>query len=239
MQDAIAGSPWHNQLNMKLLLSESSTSEREKRARWLRNAGHLCEQAESLVQAYRKVIKFEYDGVLLVVDDEGGPLLPILELLRTEHPRCLCLVLAAQTSVAQRIEWLDHGADDVVPSSIDREEILARLRAIMRRRSQQADARINLGRLLLLPEERRVIADGHTLKLTRKEYDLLLYLATNKNRVVTKERLAEQIWGEHSEDVETFDFLYAHLKNLRRKLQQHDCQDYLRTIYGVGYKLEG
>ena len=86
--------------------------------------------------------------------------------------------------------------------------------------------------------QRIVLADGIPLNLTKKEFEILVFLARNKNRVVTKESIAEHLWGDYMEDAISFDFIYAHVKNLRKKLAAHGYSEYLKTVYGVGYKFE-
>ena len=85
-------------------------------------------------------------------------------------------------------------------------------------------------------DERQVFINDKPLKLTKKEFDILLYLVRNKNRVVTKDSIAEHLWGDYMDDAYSFDFIYSHVKNLRKKLIQNGCDNYLKTIYGIGYK---
>jgi two-component system response regulator QseB len=147
------------------------------------------------------------------------------------------LILTARDSLEDRIVGLDLGADDYLIKPFHLSELNARLRAIIRRRQFQGQHHIVFRDLLVWPEQAEVLVRGESLTLTRKEYDLLLYLLANPGRVLTKEAIAEHLCGDAVDTADSFDFIYTHLKNLRKKLQEKGADNYIRTMYGVGYKL--
>jgi DNA-binding response OmpR family regulator len=159
-------------------------------------------------------------------------------MLRKDSEQTGVIIISSKNEVNNRIAGLDAGADDFMGKPFDILELNARIKAVTRRKIRQFKKELIFGKLKLNMEERRVVADDIPLQLTKKEFDILLYLARNKNRVVKKESIAEHLWGDHMDEAASFDFIYAHIKNLRKKLGQNDCGDFLKTIYGIGYKFE-
>ena len=128
------------------------------------------------------------------------------------------------------------GADDYLTKPFNLSELNARIKAVLRRKTNQFNNELNYGDLKINMDERKVVASGNELKLTKKEYNILLYLARNKNRVVTKDSIAEHLWGDYMDLADNFDLVYSHVKNLRKKIAQQGGNDYIKTIYGMGYK---
>lgn len=87
-----------------------------------------------------------------------------------------------------------------------------------------------------MPDTLRTIVKGSTVVLTKKEFDLLLYFISNPNKVLTKESIVEHLWGDYMDSADSFDFIYTHVSNLRKKLIDNGSNDYVKTVYGVGYK---
>ena len=146
---------------------------------------------------------------------------------------------SARDSVEDRIRGLDFGADDYLTKPFNLSELNARIKAVLRRKTNQFSQVMTFGELSLHLDERKVLVNLEELTLTKKEYDILLFLARNKNRVVTKDSIAEHLWGDYMDDAVSYDFIYAHVKNLRKKLAEKGCGDVLKTIYGIGYKFQG
>ena len=157
-------------------------------------------------------------------------------MLRKDSTQTSIIIVSARNTVDDRIKGLEIGADDYLIKPFNLSELNARIKAILRRKTNQFNEELNFNKLLIHLGERTVVANNVELKLTKKEYDILLYLARNKNRVVTKDSIAEHLWGDYMDDAVSFDFIYAHVKNLRKKLKQNECGDYLKTVYGIGYK---
>ena len=221
---------------MKILIIEGDVDSQKLIQRFMKREGYLCELAHTFKEGYKKLNNYQYDCVILEFNLPGRSGLDLVEILRKESPETGIILIAANTSVEDRIRGLNQGADDFLVKPFNLSELNARIKAIMRRKLQIPSKEMDFGRLLIKLDAREVYANDQALKLTKKEYDILLYLARNKNRVITKETLAEYLWGDHMDDAVSFDFIYAHVKNLRKKLVSCDCGDYLSTIYGIGYK---
>ena len=110
--------------------------------------------------------------------------------------------------------------------------------ALIRRRNFDGNKLIEVNEITIIPEERAVKVHNESVNLTAKEYDLLLFFVSNKNRVVSKNAIAEHLWGDDSDQIDSHDFIYVHLRNLRKKLAEKGCVDYVQTIYGIGYNFK-
>ncbi|HPN71051.1 MAG TPA: response regulator transcription factor, partial [Saprospiraceae bacterium] len=152
------------------------------------------------------------------------------------HKETAVIIVSAKDSLDDRVKGLDLGADDYLIKPFHVSELNARIKAVIRRKLFTTEEKGDFGDFTFHFEGRRVEINGKDLDLTKKEYDILLYLFRNKNRVITKDSLAEHLWGDYMDDNYSFDFLYAHLKNLRKKLAKEGVENYLQTLYGVGYK---
>jgi DNA-binding response OmpR family regulator len=221
---------------MKLLIIESEQNLRNLILQYFRRSGYLCESAANFREAYRKIVNHEYDGVVIDLNLPDGNGLKLVKLLRDNSLAIGIIILSDSDAVADKIQGLEQGADDYLAKPVDLSELKARIRAVLRRKSDGYRPELQFGDLLIKLDERIVLAKGEPLKLTKKEFDILVYLARNKNRVITKDSIVEHLWGDYMDDAPSFDFIYAHVKNLRKKLADHGCENYLETVYGIGYK---
>jgi len=222
---------------MKLLLVEDERSLQATLVEYLRHGGYVCEVAGDYQQALAKVKLYQYDCVVLDLTLPDGNGLDIIRTLKADASRAGVLVISARDTLDDRLTALDLGADDYLTKPFHLAELNSRLRAIIRRRQFQGHHHIAFRDLLVWPEQAAVFVRDQPLTLTRKEYDLLLFLLANPNRVLTKEAIAEHLCGDAMDSADSFDFIYTHLKNLRKKLQEKGADNYIRTMYGVGYKL--
>lgn len=222
---------------MKLLLVEDESALRTVLLSSLRQAGYVVEEAADFKQAQEKIMLYQYDCVLLDLTLPDGDGLDLLRALKAEGSPAGVLIITARDALDDKITGLDLGADDYLSKPFHLSELNARLRAIIRRRQFQGQSQIVFRDLLVWPELAEVHVRGELLTLTRKEYDLLLYLLANPGRILTKEAIAEHLCGDAVDAADSFDFIYTHLKNLRKKLQEKGAENYIRTMYGVGYKL--
>ncbi len=221
---------------MKLLIIEDESDLLQLMLQYLKKAGYVCESATTFREGYRKLVNYDYDFVLVDLNLPGGDGIELIRLIRDHGQDTCVLIMSARDRVEDRIRGLDAGADDYLTKPFHLSELNARLKAIARRKFQQMSSEMVFGPLRINLEERSVWKEQTEIPLTKKEFDILVYLARNKNRVVTKESIAEHMWGDYMDGAVSYDFIYAHVKNLRRKLAEHDCGDYLKTIYGIGYK---
>jgi two-component system response regulator QseB len=219
---------------MKILLVEDEPALRSTLLESLRQGGYVVEIAPDFTQAYEKIKLYRYDCVLLDLTLPDGNGLDLLRALKAGDAAAGVLILTARGALEDKVAGLDLGADDYLIKPFHLSELNARLRAIIRRRQFQGQHHIVFRDLLVWPEQAEVLVHGQALTLTRKEYDLLL---ANPGRVLTKEAIAEHLCGDQVDAADSFDFIYTHLKNLRKKLQEKGADNYIRTMYGVGYKL--
>jgi len=223
---------------MKILIIEDEQDLLNVMLRYLKREGYVCETASTFREGYQKINNYEYDCAVVDLNLPGGDGLKLVKILREENTETGIIIISARNTVDDRIGGLDVGADDYLTKPFNLSELNARVKAVLRRKTNQFSKELTYGHLRINLDERRVVAEETTLKLTKKEYAILVYLARNKNRVVTKDALAEHLWGDYMDEAVSFDFIYAHVKNLRKKLANNNCGEFLKTVYGIGYKFE-
>jgi DNA-binding response OmpR family regulator len=166
----------------------------------------------------------------------GGNGLALIDELKKNHSEAGIIIISAKDSLDDRIKGLELGSDDYLTKPFHLSELNARIKALMRRKQFKGGREMQIGSLTILPLKKIVSVNGRELNLTAKEYDILNYFITNANRVLTKEAIAEHVWGDHYDMVDSFDFIYVHINNLRKKIQQAGADDPVQTVYGMGYK---
>jgi len=221
---------------MKILLVEDELNLLKATAEYLRKEGYVCEEAATFAAAEDKMATYQYDIVILDITLPDGTGLDLLQQFKKEQPDAGVLIVSARNSLDDKLTGLDLGADDYITKPFFMAELNSRVNAIIRRRQFSGNSAIVYNEIEIIPDAMQVKVQGNQVELTKKEYDLLLYFITNKNRVLTKEAIAEHIWGDNADFADNFDFIYTHIKNLRRKIMQKGGTDYVQTIYGVGYK---
>ncbi|HEU5145846.1 MAG TPA: response regulator transcription factor [Chryseosolibacter sp.] len=223
---------------MKILIVEDEREMAKSIVQYLRQESYVCEVAYTASEAEEKIMLHDYDCILLDITLPDGNGLKTLEKLKRERKLEGIIIISARNSIYDRIQGLNLGADDYLPKPFHLAELGARVSAVIRRKRFEGANRIQLHEISIDLPGKTVTVNGGTVDLTRKEYDLLLFLISNKNRVVTKNAIAEHLSGDDAEVFDNFDFIYAHMKNLKRKLAEAACPDYIKTVYGLGYKLE-
>lgn len=221
---------------MKILLVEDEKQLVESILGYLQKQGFICEAALNFLAAEDKLSVYDYDIVLLDINLPDGNGLNLLKFLKQEHPTTGILIVSAKNSLDDKIKGLDLGADDYITKPFHLAELNSRINAIIRRRNFNGQTKMTYSEIEVDPVSRQVIVGGNPVDLTKKEYDLLLYFIVNKSRVLTKEAIAEHIWGDNMYMADNFDLIYTHIKNLRKKLLEKGCGDYIKTVYGAGYK---
>ena len=221
---------------MKILIIEDGRQLAENIMEFLRKEGYQCEVAFKLEEAIEKVSMHEYDCILLDITLPDGNGLTILESLKAERKMDGVIIISARDSVDDRITGLRLGADDYLAKPFHLSELSARIEALIRRKNFQGSNKIVFEELTIDLHAQRTTAKGNLLPLTRKEYDLLLFLISNKGRVISKNAIAEHLSGDMADMLDNHGFVYAHIKNLKKKLSEGGCSDYIKTIYGFGYQ---
>ena len=223
---------------MKILIVEDEIDLAQSMAAYLKGENYLCELAADCRTAMEKIDLFDYDCVLLDITLADGNGLTVLKELKANNKTDGVIIISARNSIDDKIDGLNLGADDYLSKPFHLSELNARIAAVIRRRRFDGNKTLVLNQLVIDLVGKTVFVDDRQVELTRKEYDLLLYLASNKNRVISKNAIAEHLSGEESASYDNLDFIYSHMKNLKRKLNQAGCEDYIRSLYGVGYKFE-
>ncbi|HTI07331.1 MAG TPA: response regulator transcription factor [Puia sp.] len=222
---------------MKLLVIEDEPSLLESIIQYFHQEKFVCETAGSLHEGIRKIEDFQYDCIILDINLPGGSGLQLLKYLRQNKKGDGVIIISARDSLDDRIAGLDLGADDYLTKPFHLSELNARVKALIRRKYAEGSSTMELGILKADLPSRTIKAAGQQISLSKIEYDLLLFLMTNKNRVVSRRAIAEHIYDGPSEQVPSFDFIYSHIKNLKRKLKEKGCNEIIQTVYGLGYKL--
>jgi DNA-binding response OmpR family regulator len=162
--------------------------------------------------------------------------LELIEFMKEERIESGILIVSAKNALDDRVRGLDLGADDYLTKPFHLTELNARLRAIFRRRNLNGERAISVNDVTVNPDTMEALIAGNPLDLTPKEFELLLYFVINKNRVLTRQSIAEHLWGDYIDNLANTDFVYQHVKNLRKKIDQASGKDYIETVYGLGYK---
>lgn len=221
---------------MKILVVEDEKELAENIRAYLSRSDMICETAVDFAEAQDKLLSFEYDIVLLDIMLPDGNGLHLLRLLKQLQPETGVLIVSAKNALDDKVKGLELGADDYLTKPFHLPELNARLNAIFRRRKFQGHKLLEFGDLNVNTDTHDVLVKGQALVLTVKEYELLLFFISNKNRPLTKQIIAEHLWGDHVDFLDSFDFVYQHIKNLRKKITAAGGEDYIKTIYGLGYK---
>lgn len=221
---------------MKLLIIEDERTLSRSIAEYLGREDYLCEHAFTCNDALSKIAAYEYDCILLDLMLPDGNGLEILREIKKEAPQTGVIIVSAKDSLDDKIEGLKIGADDYLPKPFHLPELSMRIFALMRRKKFSSDNTLHAGRLTIdLPRHTASVGDRQ-IPLTKSEYDLLLFLLQNRNRVVSKSAIAEHLSGDMADMLDDFNFIYAHIKNLKSKLSDVGITDCIKTIYGIGYK---
>lgn len=221
---------------MKILLLEDEKELSASITRNITEAGLLCECAETLSKAIEKVSLFQYDLVIVDINLPDGNGLQLLPEIIKHQQNAGILILSAKNSLEDKLLGLDFGADDYLTKPFHFAELLSRINSILRRRKFNGSSLVNFEEIKIDTSSKEVFVHEFKIDLTKKEFELLVFFVTNQNRVLTKESIAEHIWGDYIDMADNFDFVYTHIKNLRKKIEDKKGTNYLKTVYGVGYK---
>jgi DNA-binding response OmpR family regulator len=222
---------------VKLLIIEDEHSLLKSIVQYFTQEKFGCDTAISYEEGIRKIEDYQYDCIILDINLPGGSGLQLLRYLRQNKNKDGVIIISARNSLDDRIAGLDIGADDYLTKPFHLSELNARVRALIRRKYAEGASTLEIGMLKVDLPSRSVFSTGQPVPLSKIEYDLLLFLMTNKSRVVSRQAIAEHIHDGPSEQIPSSDFVYSHIKNLKRKLKEKGCLDIIHTVYGLGYKL--
>jgi len=221
---------------MKLLIIEDEEGLRESIEEYFSEAGNICETAATYAAALTKVELYRYDCILLDITLPGGNGISILKKIKENNFTDGVLIISAKNSLDDRLQGLDLGADDYLVKPFHLSELKARVSAIIRRKMYNGSNLLVFNEISIDLQAKTVSVHDKPLKFTRKEFALLIYFIANKGKVVSKNAIAEHLWGDGIDLADNFDFIYSHIKNIRKKLVEAGANDYIQAAYGMGYK---
>ena len=221
---------------MKILIVEDDNDLREITTHSLEKERYVVSPAPDYRTALQKIEDYDYDCILLDIMLPDGNGLDLLAELHALGKHTNVIILSAKDSLEDKVNGLDLGADDYLPKPFHLAELHARIKSLFRRKLREGERKLQVGNVELFPDDFRVMVQGKEIELNRKEYDILNYFMSRPGRLVNKNTLAESVWGDHIDQVDNFDFIYAQIKNLRKRLKDAGATPELKSVYGFGYK---
>jgi len=221
---------------MKILIIEDEIELANSIAEYIGQDGYVCDSAYNFIKAEEKINLKEYDLAVVDIMLPDGSGLDAIKILQKVQPKCGVIVISAKNSLDDRINGLNLGADDYITKPFHLSELNARIKSVVRRRNIDGNNQIIFNELKIDADKREFSINDNRVELTGREFDILLFFISNKGRVLTKESIIEHVWGDDSNAFDNFDFVYTHIKNLRKKIMEQGANDYIHSIYGIGYK---
>lgn len=232
----IAGTLINETINMKLLLVEDNIELLNSMADYLVHENNICEVAQTFDEAREKITLFTYDCIILDIMLPDGNGIDLLKFLKKSDVESSVIIISAKNSLDFKVKGLDEGADDYITKPFPLPELYSRIKAVTRRHGLKG-AKVEFNEISVDISSMETKINGIDIILTRKETNLLLYFLNNINRVLSRQGIASHLWGDYTDNLNNFDFVYQHVKNLRKKITDAGGEDYIKTIYGLGYKI--
>jgi DNA-binding response OmpR family regulator len=207
-------------------------------AEYLSAADYICEPVYTYLDALEKIEGYDYDCIILDIMLPGGSGLQLLKYLKKIRKTEAVIIISAKNALEDRIEGLQTGADDYLVKPFHLSELAVRIAAILRRKNFDGQPVIAVGDIVIDTAGKEVTVNNNVITLTVKEYQLLLFFVVNRNKVLSKNSIVEHLWGDDMDFVANHDFIYTHIKNLRKKITAAGGDDSIRSVYGVGYKMQ-
>ena len=223
---------------MKILIIEDEIELGRDIAKYLEEEKYLCEFAYTFQEALEKIQTYIYDCILLDIMLPDGNGIQLLQELKNKNKQDGVIIISAKNALDDKIQGLHLGADDYLTKPFHFSELAARIFSVIRRKQFENSNILTQNELKIDLITKTVLVDNEPIELTKTEIDLLLFFIGNKNRVISKSILAEHLSGDLAEMLDNHDFVYSHIKNLKKKLKTAGCDSYLKTVYGTGYKWE-
>ena len=223
---------------MKILIVEDEKELAQDIVKYLSGQNYVCEVAETYNQATDKIAVYQYDCILLDLMLPDGSGLALLEMLKRENKQDGVIIISAKNSIEDKVKGLEIGADDYLAKPFHHSELSARIHSLIRRKQFNSSNIIQQNEITIDLLGKTIKVNDSEVSFTKKELNLLLFFIGNKNRVISKSALAEHLSGDIADMFDNHDFVYAHVKNLKKKLTQAGYDNYIKTIYGTGYKWE-
>ncbi len=221
---------------MKILIIEDEADLLNTASAYLTSEGYICEGAGTYKEGLEKIHLHEYDCIIADIGLPDGTGLGLVNELKATKSDAGVIIISARNALEDKVNGLERGADDYLTKPFHLSELNARLKSLMRRRKFQGSREIIFNEIFVDAESFEAFVNKRPITLTRKEFNLLIYFISNKSKILTKESIAEHLWGDYIDSVNSHDFIYNHISNLRKKLLEYGAKDYIQTVYGVGYK---
>lgn len=221
---------------MKILFIEDDPELLQTMKDYIASEGFLCETASTYFEAEDSLSVFKYDIIILDLTLPGGDGLDLIKLIKERNSNAGLLIVSAKNSLDDKIRGLDMGADDYISKPFHLAELNSRIKSLARRQHFKGANELIFNEIKIKIDSREVTVNEEVIDLTRTEYEILLYFVVNRNKLITRESIAEHVWGDNISYVDNFDFIYSHIKNLRKKIRQKKGSNYLQNMYGMGYK---
>jgi DNA-binding response OmpR family regulator len=222
---------------LKILIVEDEKVLNESMVTYLTGSGYTCESVSTYNDALEKIDHHTYDCIVLDIMLPGGSGLQLLKYLKEDKKEEGVIIISAKGALDDKMAGFELGADDYLTKPFHLPELSMRISAILRRKNFQGQSVIMAGDITIDVNAKTVKVNNKELDLTQKEYQLLLYLVTNKNKILSKNAIAQHLWGDDQDFAENYDFIYTHIKNIRKKIVAAEGEDRIRSVYGMGYKL--
>lgn len=222
---------------MKILIVEDEISLCDLIKRYLEKERFVVEVVTNYKSALRKIEDYDYDCILLDIMLPDGNGLDLLRQIKNLKKTESVIIISAKDSIDDKVTGLELGADDYLPKPFHLAELIARIKSVIRRKQNDGENYIVKGNVKVNPDQYQVFVNNNPIDLNRKEFDILFYLIIRPERLINKNTLAESVWGDHIDQVDNFDFIYAQIKNLRKKLKAANANIEIKAVYGIGYKL--
>ncbi len=220
---------------MKILVIEDEKELSNSICSYLKNDKFICDAVYDYYDAINQIEKYDYACILLDISLPMGNGLEILKRLKEIGKADGVLIISAKNSLNDKVLGLNLGADDYLTKPFHLPELSARVGSIIRRKFFEGKNKIVVGDIKIDIDHKVISSNNGIIDFTRKEYELLLFFVSNKNKVITKEAIVEHLWGEHIDMSDNYDFIYTHIKNMRKKIAQAGCKDYIKAVHGMGY----
>lgn len=222
---------------MKLLIIEDDASLQELMTKDLKKEGYLVENAMDYESGMLKLGTYSYDCILLDVNLPGGTGFDLLRHMKKNRNKQNVIIISARDSVEDKVLGLELGADDYLAKPFHLAELSARIRSVVRRSRNEGELSYKVGNVVLEDASQKLTVGGREVSLLKKEFAILKYFLMRQGYTVDKAVLAEAVWGDHVDQTDDFQFVYAQMKNLRRKLSDAGADIEIKSVYGFGYKL--
>lgn len=221
---------------MKVLIIEDEKDLRKSIVSYLSEEGYLCEIAEDYEEGIEKINEYRFDCFIIDIMLPNGTGSDLIKHIKNISLESGIIIVSAKNSLEDKLSGLEYGADDYISKPFHLSELNARIKSLIRRRSYHKHDEVIFNEIKILSDARQVFINEREITLTAKEYDLLLFFISNKGRVIPKDSIAEHLGNSYIYQENSFDFIYTHLSNLRKKLIDGGAKDYISTVYGIGYK---